>query len=267
MKPLAVVCVLACAAPSVAQPLLKNAKLTSRALSGPLQATVRDIAGQIPEAAWIAWEAPAISRRSNGDEWCWSENTVIRANRLEPPDVVFVFLRVENRQIDRVRTFDNGCPVDAGDRPVTWLTGVKPAESIAFLASLADDPADSNRVAKGAVAALAQHDGREALQPLLRLARQAPDSRRRGEALFWLSQRAGREASRAITDAIENDPETEVKKRAVFALSQLPADEGVPKLIEVARTNRNPAVRKQAIFWLGQSKDPRALSFFEEILK
>jgi hypothetical protein len=26
-------------------------------------------------------------------------------------------------------------------------------------------------------------------------------------------------------------------------------------------------VRKQAVFWLGQSKDPRALTFFEELLK
>jgi hypothetical protein len=26
-------------------------------------------------------------------------------------------------------------------------------------------------------------------------------------------------------------------------------------------------VRKQAMFWLGQSKDPRALAFFEQILK
>ena len=57
-----------------------------------------------------------------------------------------------------------------------------------------------------------------------------------------------------------------MKKKAVFALSQLPADEGVPKLIQVARSNRNPEVRKQAIFWLGQSRDPRALAFFEEVL-
>ena len=105
------------------------------------------------------------------------------------------------------------------------------------------------------------------MPPLLRLARQAPDSKVRGEALFWLAQRAGREATAAITDAIANDPETDVKKRAVFALSQLPAGEGVPKLIEVARGNQNPAVRKQAMFWLGQSKDPRALAFFEEVLK
>jgi hypothetical protein len=37
-------------------------------------------------------------------------------------------------------------------------------------------------------------------------------------------------------------------------------------LIQVARTNANPAVRKQAMFWLGQSRDPRALEFFREIL-
>ena len=57
-----------------------------------------------------------------------------------------------------------------------------------------------------------------------------------------------------------------MKKKAVFALSQLPKDEGVPKLMEVARNNRNPEVRKQAMFWLGQSHDPRAVKFFEEIL-
>jgi hypothetical protein len=53
----------------------------------------------------------------------------------------------------------------------------------------------------------------------------------------------------------------------VFALTQLPAGEGVPLLITLARTAANPVVRKQAYFWLGQSKDPRALSFFEEVLR
>ena len=71
---------------------------------------------------------------------------------------------------------------------------------------------------------------------------------------------------KAITERIEQDPDTDVKKKAVFALSQLPREEGVPLLINVARTNANPAVRKQAMFWLGQSKDPRALAFFEEVL-
>ena len=84
--------------------------------------------------------------------------------------------------------------------------------------------------------------------------------------MFWLAQKAGKEAMSVISGAIDNDPDTEVKKKAVFALSQLPKDEGVPKLMEIARNNRNPAVRKQAMFWLGESKDPRAVKFFEEIL-
>ena len=58
-----------------------------------------------------------------------------------------------------------------------------------------------------------------------------------------------------------------MKKQAVFALSQLPRDEGIPLLIKLARSHTNPIVRKQAMFWLGQSNDPRALSFFEEVLR
>ena len=58
-----------------------------------------------------------------------------------------------------------------------------------------------------------------------------------------------------------------MKKRAVFALSQLPKDESIPKLIDVARNNRNAEVRRQAMFWLGQTNDPRALKFFEDVLR
>ena len=40
---------------------------------------------------------------------------------------------------------------------------------------------------------------------------------------------------------------------------------GVPLLMQLARTHRSVEVRKQAMFWLGQSRDPRAVSFFEEL--
>jgi hypothetical protein len=53
----------------------------------------------------------------------------------------------------------------------------------------------------------------------------------------------------------------------VFALSQLPRGEGVPLLIDLARNHRIPEVCRQAMFWLGQSKDPRAVDFFEQILR
>jgi len=101
---------------------------------------------------------------------------------------------------------------------------------------------------------------------MIAVGKQDRSSEVRGQALFWLSQKAGRKAAAAITDAIRDDPETEVKEKAVFALSQLPPEQGVPELIRLARTHRNPVVRERAIFWLGQSEDPRALTFFEEVL-
>jgi hypothetical protein len=122
-------------------------------------------------------------------------------------------------------------------------------------------------VRKDFVFPLAQNRAAAALDELIRLARTDASSSVRGEAIFWLGQKASRKASEAITDAIENDPETQVKKKAVFALSNLPHDEGVPLLIKLARTHPNPVVRKQAMFWLGQSKDARALEFFEQVLK
>lgn len=114
--------------------------------------------------------------------------------------------------------------------------------------------------------ALSQSREKEAVDEMVRMAKEDESVRVRGQALFWLGQKAGDRAIGAISNAIDNDPDTEVKKKAVFALSQLPKDEGVPLMINVARDNKNPAVRKQAMFWLGQSKDPRALAFFEQIL-
>jgi len=102
---------------------------------------------------------------------------------------------------------------------------------------------------------------------LLHMAKSDPDTKVREQALFWLAQKAGKKATATLTDAIQNDPETDVKKKAVFALSQLPKDESVPQLIHVADTNSNPAVRKEAMFWLGQSHDPRALAYLEQVLK
>jgi len=129
---------------------------------------------------------------------------------------------------------------------------------------LAQDPSD--KVREKVAFGLSVSPVPSALTTLVATARDDRSAKVRSRALFWLAQKAGKEALAAITNAIDNDPETEVKKKAVFALSQLPKDEGVPKLMEIARANRNPEVRKQAMFWLGQSNDPRAIKFFEDIL-
>lgn len=101
---------------------------------------------------------------------------------------------------------------------------------------------------------------------LIDMARNDASPKVRGQALFWIAQKAQKKSDADVIRAATEDPDVDVKKKAVFALSQIPGGEGVPDLIRVAQENKSREVRKQAMFWLGQSKDPRALAFFEKIL-
>lgn len=238
-----------------------------------------------------------------------------------------ILVRIDHGAVDRIRFVAAGCRLDAAGLPFTWLTGVQPDDSVAWLSSLVTG--DNRRRTDEALAAIAMHEtakattalagfassanplwlrekgafwlgaarGHEGLlalerlatdpdpefraklafdlfishepaatNDLIRLAKSDTDTRVREQAIFWVAQKAGIRAVAALKDAVENDPEVAVKKKAVFALSQLPKDQAVPELLHVAQTNPSPAVRKEAIFWLGQSRDPRALAWFEQVL-
>jgi hypothetical protein len=275
-------------------PHILNGRLDTQA-AGTLAATFQRLVAAQTEPAWIGYSV-ATQTGNNRQACCygdtWVNGDVVISNghlatcglepgdratrtsqgqplvnqgpiHLEGPETMVVLYRIENKAVERVRIFSPDCELDAGGRVIHWLDSVAPADSVALLSSLASG---ADRARSGALAALAMHRDEIAVPALLALARQDPTAKVRGDALFWLAQTAGRKVAADITAAIDNDPDTEVKKRAVFALSQLPKDEGVPLLINVAKTNQNPAVRKQAMFWLGQSRDPRALDFFAEIL-
>lgn len=281
-----------------------------------------------PQPAWIGYTVPAVKGHEQN---CYYDQGVRAPGpvHLEPPEQVQIMFRIQDNRIGKIRPVSGDCQLDADGVPLRWLHDVRPAESVAFLATFVT--ADNDHIRDGAVAAIAMHAdpladealerfaaagqpeslrekaifwmgaarGRrgfeylrrivtsdasdharekaifalsvskepEAVDTMIAVAHNDASSHVRGQALFWLAQKAGKKAVGAISSALENDPDTEVKKKAVFALQQLPHDEGVPMLIQVARANRNPAVRKQAIFWLGQSNDPRALAFLEEVLK
>ena len=273
------------AAPIGAQPQVTNGVVQPLTLDGGFARAALDGFAAKSTTAWIGYAVPALDgdRRS----CCWDGDAAgcCQACRLEPGGPsgttsaggnrsgvvslesrpLHVLIRLDSGRVDRIRVFSHDCALDAGGLTVHWLPNVSPAESVTVLGSFLT-PASPNRLADGALVALAMHREPAALERLLTAAKDGGTTRLRGQALFWLAQRAGDRAVGAISDAIANDPETDVKKRAVFALSQLPKDEGVPLLIQVARTNTNPAVRKQAMFWLGQTHDPRAVKFFEEIL-
>ena len=163
------------------------------------------------------------------------------------------------------RFIDPKRPAEVRKDTAFWLGNMRGQRGYEILRRMVqDDPND--KVREQCIFALHISKVPQAINTIIEIARKDKSAHLRGQALFWLSQKAGEKAARAISDAVENDPETDVKKKAVFALSQLPKEQGTPKLIQVARMNRNREIRKDAIFWLGQSNDPRALDFFEEVL-
>ena len=332
------------------QPKVSNAQFTVEPIGGTLTATV-DRFRRSAEQLWLGYEVQALPQSHLSTCSNWSDSSAMDDGccgeyRLEETDYIvnkgdhsptaqniYILLRLDHGQLIKIRPVMAGCHLDAGGVPFTWLTGVKPEESVAFLAQAATQ-AESNRsrIVDGALLSMsyqatpeATHAlteiasssstpmhtreqaafwlgvqrGREgflALQDLekkiaepalreklpfdfsqnsdpgaedelLHMAKFDADTKVREQALFWLAQKAGKKATAALTDAIQNDPETDVKKKAVFALSQLPKDESVPQLIHVADTNSNPVIRKEAFFWLGQSQDPRALAYLEQVLK
>jgi HEAT repeats len=285
MRAAIIVLTVAIASDASAQPRVSNGQLQPAQVSGRLTRATLDALASKAGVTWVGYAVPAVDGEHN--MCCWNSDSpgCCQGCRLEPGasanatitggsgrgvialegQTLHVLYRLEGGRIDRIRPFSDDCALDAGGLTIHWLTGVAPADSVALLGSFLAE-AVPNKVADSALTALAMHREAAALERLLVAARDGATTHVRGQALFWLAQRAGDKAVGAISDAIARDPETSVKTRAVFALSQLPKAEGVPLLIQVARTHSNPAVRKQAMFWLGQSKDPRALKFFEEIL-
>lgn len=280
------VSVLAVTAPVQAQPdWLANARAETHAAAGDLAGQVRALASRTGGRLWIGYAVPAANQdaqmccgtRNGGccmgcrldpdsDQGMWVNRGAAPVTRLAADAQMTLLFRASGGEIERVRVFSDDCAIDAAGATVHWIDGVTGAASLSLLDGLAA-ASQARRVAGGALTAMAMHAEPAAVDRLIALARSGGTSHLRGQALFWLSQRASAAAAGAIDEALDKDPDTDIRRRAVFALSQLPADEGVPRLIDVARTHSNHAVRRQAMFWLGQSKDPRALDFFTQILK
>jgi hypothetical protein len=178
------------------------------------------------------------------------------------PGPVRIALDVESRRVTGVRSYVGGRWRGSADRD---LGAVSASEASAFLLNVAATAAE--KPAKDAIfpATLAA-DVPDPWRALLSIAKDEDRPREvRQSALFWVSQAASDAATEGLQELVEDD-DSRVRESAVFALSQRPADESVPALIRLARTHRDSRVRRNAVFWLGQSKDARALSYFEEVL-
>ena len=178
---------------------------------------------------------------------------------------VRVRLRIRDRAVVDVDTYVGG-DWDAAGSGTTDLGTVAAPVAARWLLDYARR--DRRSTGKEAILPALLADSFTAWPTLLEIARDrnVPESTRKS-AVFWVGQAAEDAATNGLAELVDaSDEDREVQESAVFALSQRPRDEGVPVLLRVARTHRDPEIRRKAIFWLGQSGDPRALAYFEEVL-
>jgi len=123
------------------------------------------------------------------------------------------------------------------------------------------------RVRERAVSSLANSRQPEAEDLLLSIAATGDDSRLRLQAISGLGRKSGSRVTAALTAIAGKDPDQNVRRRALSALQNMPDGEGVPVLIQMAKSERDPETKKQAMQSLQHSRDPRALAFFEDVLK
>jgi hypothetical protein len=86
----------------------------------------------------------------------------------------------------------------------------------------------------------------------------------RKQALFWFGQ--GNAPTKDLVRLYDSLDARSLREHFTFVVSQRRDDEAVDKLIDIARTDRDSQIRKQAMFWLGQTKHPRAIKFFHDVL-
>lgn len=87
-----------------------------------------------------------------------------------------VLVRVDQGAVEKIRFVSAGCCLDAGGLPFTWLTGVEPDDSVAWLSSLVT--ADQGKITDQALAAIAMHETANATAALTGLEHQEPDASR-----------------------------------------------------------------------------------------
>ena len=262
-------------------PRVENARMETRALSGPLAAELQSWAARSAQAQWIGYAVPEVAGnrevccndsgswnhgcgtcRLEGGEHGVTMNSNDASVKLEGPHEVVILFRAENNKITKIRLVSTECSLDAGGLPFVWLTGVKPAESVALLAGYVHDEnfeerAD-NRRGHEALTAVALHADDSADRALESFVRPSEREALRKQASFWLGAARGKAGLAILQQMAKSDPSTDVRAQVTFALSVSREPAALDEMIRMAKEDESSHVRGQALFWLAQKAGKKA---------
>jgi HEAT repeat protein len=279
-------------------PRIEHARVEQRTANSSLAGDVKTWAEQSADPRWIGYAVPEIASNhevccnSRGDSWgnhdcgvCRLEGSDHGVNmttrgenggnsdsdagggtvKLEGPRGLVILLRAEGKGVMRIRVVSEDCTVDAGGLPITWITDVKSAQSVALLREFVrsedfeERGRDHNQVSQGALTAIALHADESADRALESFVR--PDQREelRRQASFWLGESRGKAGFAALQKMVKSDPSADVRAHVAFALSVNREPSALDEMIRMAKDDESAHVREQALFWLAQKAGKKAV--------
>jgi hypothetical protein len=263
-------------------PRVENAKVETRALTATLDTTFRGLLAQADKPEWIGYSVAQVAGDHSvccgnyrGDGGCSTCNLekehdgfISNAHadgtvKLEGARQLVVLLRLEAKQVGRIRVASEDCTLDAGGLPFVWLTGVKPAESIeyleAFVRSAGLESHGDHGIGHEALTAIALHADASADRAFESFV--TPDQREglRKQTAFWMGAARGTAGFNALQRMAKNDPSSDVRAHVAFALSESHEPGAIDEMIRIAHDDTSAHVRGQALFWIAQKAGKKAV--------
>jgi len=270
------------AAQAAEAPRIENAKLETRGAGASLDATMRELAGTAEKAEWVGYHVDQVAGERGvccNNNWndgncgtCRLEkenggsSTTTRTDgnvKLEGSRQLIVLYRLEAKQVVKIRVASDDCTLDAGGLAFVWLTGVKPTESVALLATYVRGSGfeghGDRSVGNGALTAIALHADASADRALESFV--TPEQREglRRQTAFWMGAARGNAGLLALQRMAKTDPSSDVRAHLAFALSVSHEAGALDEMIRMAHEDTSTRVRGQALFWLAQKAGKKAV--------
>ena len=148
---------------------------------------------------------------------------------------------------------------------IMWLGQSKDDKALEVLDDLVAK-SDEPEITKAALYALAQNQSPQTTAKLFAVARNHKSTTIRSQAIFWLGQR-GEQSIGELVGLYDSEQNEQVKGQIINALGQSKSKTALQKILSIAKGDSSMALRKRAVLYLGQSRDPEASKYLEEILK
>jgi HEAT repeat protein len=162
---------------------------------------------------------------------------------------------------------DSDADLEAKLAALHALVNMKSDKALPMLEKLLADPDPKNaELREQSLFLISQYDSDEAVDILMRVAREDPDPEVRQNAIFWLSQTDSDKAGELLEELLIETDDPEMMEKVIFSLSQIGDERAMQALKTIALDKSRPAeVRSQAIFWLGQSGGLDDVKFLKDL--